>query len=380
MFSALIVFAVCVGGATGLRALPGCFSPGPGPAPLLAVAAGIDTVSIPATFTATGGSITRSGLYTAGTTPGTFRVIATAGGLADTAVVSLTRSSPSGGGAGIPFGPFGVWEGDATLKSNVEAFTLSVGTVTPETIRPRLAVARGRGMKLILAMTGGAHARYMTGGIFDMAKWKAAMDRYDTGDIKAAVAEGVADGTIVGNSVMDEPQNTSADNSWGPPGTMSKPRVDEMCGYAKSIFPTLPVGVVHDHRMLDPGKNYTVCEFVLSQYREAKGPVTAFRDGGVAFAARSGVAIAFSLNILDGGTRMSGCPAPATGGPGTYGSNCRMTPAQILEFGRVLGPAGCAFSLWRYDSRFMALPENQQAFEELAGHLTMLPERPCRRS
>ena len=44
-------------------------------------------------FTATGGTVTTSGLYTAGGTPGTYRVIATdSTGLADTAAVSVTGS------------------------------------------------------------------------------------------------------------------------------------------------------------------------------------------------------------------------------------------------------------------------------------------------
>jgi hypothetical protein len=44
-------------------------------------------------YSATGGTITTSGLYTAGSTAGTFRVIASSGGRADTAAVSVTASS-----------------------------------------------------------------------------------------------------------------------------------------------------------------------------------------------------------------------------------------------------------------------------------------------
>ena len=49
------------------------------------------TATVPATYTATGGTISTSGLYTAGGTPGTFRVIATgAGGVKDTSAVVVT--------------------------------------------------------------------------------------------------------------------------------------------------------------------------------------------------------------------------------------------------------------------------------------------------
>ena len=95
-------------------------------------------------------------------------------------------------------------------------------------------------------MTGGAHNLYKTAGVFDLAKWQAAMDAYNTQAIRDAIAEGVADGTIVGNSVMDEPQqhgvSSDPDKTWGPSGTMTKVRVDGMCAYVKAIFPTLPVG------------------------------------------------------------------------------------------------------------------------------------------
>src|SRR4051794_23662892 len=76
-----------------------------------------DSAAVAVAFSATGGSITSAGLYTAGVAPGAYRVIATARGLADTAVVTLAaqaRPQPKAqiqpqavravGQAGIPFG------------------------------------------------------------------------------------------------------------------------------------------------------------------------------------------------------------------------------------------------------------------------------------
>jgi hypothetical protein len=56
------------------------------------------TTPVSAAFSAQGGTIDDSGLYTAGQTAGTYRVIATAGGLADTATISISVSSGGGGG------------------------------------------------------------------------------------------------------------------------------------------------------------------------------------------------------------------------------------------------------------------------------------------
>jgi parallel beta-helix repeat protein len=54
-----------------------------------------DSIAAPAVYTGTGGSITPAGLYTAGATTGTFRVIAAQSGgtLADTATVTITAAS-----------------------------------------------------------------------------------------------------------------------------------------------------------------------------------------------------------------------------------------------------------------------------------------------
>lgn len=358
-----------------------------------------DSVAVGVTFSATGGTITRQGLYTAGEQPGSFRVIASSSGISDTAVVTLgsatspravatptPRSIPipvATGRSGVPFGAFGASERGVS-RSNTDEFTLTIGSVEPDELVQRLQSLRAAKHQLLLAMTGGSHANYKSDGVFDFDKWKARMDRYDTPDIKAAVAAAVANGTIVGNSVMDEPQNTSPENSWGPAGTMTKARVDEMCAYVKSIFPTLPVGVVHDHRAFEPDAPYKTCDFIVSQYRWSKsdGDIARFRDDALALGRRDGIAIAFSLNILDGGIpkrQAAECPIPETGGEGTSKRACRMTAAQVREWGLALGSAGCALTMWRYDPEFMANPENQQAFKDVAAALAKAPTKPCRR-
>ncbi len=349
-----------------------------------------DSLSITAVFAATGGSVTARGAFTAGATAGTFRITATSGALADTSTVTVTPTlaeispktvaAPAARGSlgvGTPFGPFGGWAG-STPKHNTERFTLVIGSVKAHAIIDRISAARSRGLRLITNMTGGAHAKYKTDGVFDVTKWEAEMNSYNTPPIQAAVADAVADGTLIGNILMDEPANTSAENSWGPAGTMSKERLDAMAVYAKAIFPTLPMGVTLDYRIWNE-RSFRVIDFQVSQYRQAKSRVTDYRDGALAMGARDGHAIIFSMNILDGGTPGSDCPVPETGGVGTYGQNCRMTPEQMLDYGKILGPAGCAFLMWRYDPDFMAKSENQQAFNELAGRLATGSAKSCRR-
>jgi len=158
-----------------------------------------------------------------------------------------------------------------------------------------------------------------------------------------------------------------------------------MCGYVKAIFPTLPVGVVHEHNMFEPEKSYRVCGFIVSQYSHRFGDITKFRDDALALGRRDGIAIAFSMNIMNGGIQAArdgrwACDPERTGGRGTYEPNCRMTAQQVREWGIILGKAGCALMMWRYDDAFMAKSENQGAFAEIARQLATLPRRPCTRT
>lgn len=347
-----------------------------------------DSVVVAVAFSATGGTITSGGLYTAGASAGTFRVVASTSGLSDTAVVTLTAPTPTTtptlAGGGLPFGPAGAWSG-SSLEPNTGAFTLSKSAASAGTIVSQIGLARANGSKLVLGMTGGRHDNYLTDGVFDRAKWQAKMDTYDTPTIKAAVAAGVADGTIVGNSVMDEPNVSGAGdgNTWGPPGTMTKARVDSLCGYAKAMFPTLPVGVQHQHPVFEPAKSYRVCDFVVSQYSARFGSVDEFREGGLAMARRDGHAIMFALNILNGGVQdrdgTYDCTGTGQAGTGTYRPNCRMTAQQVRDWGIALGPAGCGLLMWRYDATFMSKSENQLSFRDVAARMAATPGKTCSR-
>ena len=342
-----------------------------------------DSVQVNVRYQATGGTITETGLYTAGTTAGTYKVIATADQLADTAVVTLAATS--GGGTPtppptLPSGMSGIPMGlSSLLVSGREPihYTATLDGYTASNIIERLNTARSRGLRVLMNMTGGSHENYKTDGVFDYSKWKARMDSYNTPAIRAAVAEAVADGTIIGNSVMDEPGNVSAAQGWGPEGFMTKARVDGLCQYVQQMFPTLPVGVVHDHRVLEPEKNYQHCDFVLSQYRLSKGNVNDFRDGGVAFARRSGISIAFSLNILHGGTPGTDCEK---WGDDPRGMLCPMSADQVQEWGVILGSAGCMLNMWRYERAYYDKPEIQRALQHVAGVLRGLPAKSCRRA
>lgn len=292
----------------------------------------------------------------------------------------VPAAEPAASYSGIPFGPYDLWEGATTLKWGPAPFTMSIdNSFFPTSLAQRIAAARAKRFRLVLSMTGGPN-NVITNGKFDLAKWKARMNQLNTTAIKNAVADGVADGTIVGNVLLDEPDTPR----WG--GVITKPMVDEMAAYAKTIFPTMPMGITLAVRGFQwrPGERFRVVDFVAVQFGwyYDQGNVTAWREKVLSFARTNGVAPMFSLNILNGGvTDKTGVwDCPSTGGKGTKTPQCRMTADQVRTWGQAIGPFGCALLMWRYDQAFMANAANQAAFRDVASMLNGKPQRSCRRA
>ena len=278
--------------------------------------------------------------------------------------------------SGIPFGPENLWSDSARIRWGPAPFTASFNYNDPAWLVEELDLARRMNLRLLLNLTGGKHSRYKTNDKFDRAKWEARMQEYNTPEIKAAIAAGVADGTIIMNSVMDEPNVPD----WG--GVMNKALLDDMATYVKQIFPTLPAGVAlrYDWK---PEERFRVMDVFVTQYNWYKGDVTAYRDGALAIARRDGMSVAFALNIINGGVHSwatRACPIPLTGGHGNSAPACRMTPDQIRQWGKLLGTAGCGLFMYRFQYDFVSEPANLQAFKDVAAELAKTPARPCRRS
>ena len=295
-------------------------------------------------------------------------------------LTDVPAADPAVSYSGIPYGPYDLWGSTTGLRWGPGPFTASHDNAYfPTSLAERIAAARRKGVRLILVMTGGPSS-VTTDGKFDLAKWKARMNKLNTSAIKKAVADGVADGTIVGNKLMDEPESPK----WG--GVPTKAMIDEMATYAKKIFPTLPMGVGHGAPGFKwrSGERYKVLDWVGVQYvwNYNQGNVTGWRDQVLNFARNNGVTPMFGLNILNGGIRdVNGAwDCPSTGGKGTRTSYCRMTADQVRTYGRTIGPSGCALLMWRYDAAFMSNAANQSAFKDVASLLGSRPRRSCRRA
>ena len=283
---------------------------------------------------------------------------------------------------GIPFGPFALWKLSA-LKWGPEPFTASHNFASAESLVVQINAARGKRQRLVVAMTGGGTERYTTDGQFDMAKWKAVMNTYKQSALKKAVAAAVSDGTIIGDLLIDEPETAG----WGT--VLTKPMIDQMAAYVKSIFPTLPVGVNHG----PPGyswrssERYTKVDYAVYQYAHwvTNGDIVAWRAAVLAQASRDGVKPGLSLNILNGGAqdRDDGtydCAGPGQGGLGTRFPNCWMTPDQVRDWGLALTPYACVMLMWQFDATYMSNAANLEAFQAIAALAASKPRPRCKRA
>jgi hypothetical protein len=282
--------------------------------------------------------------------------------------------------SGIPYGPTSLWANATTLSAGAAPFNGSQVSLDPGAVLTVISTARTKGQRIVLAMTGGSANDYKTNGKFDINKWKSHMSKFNTSTIRNAIAQAVSDGIVVGNTMMDEPETVK----WG--GNVTKSLLDQMAVYAKGIFPTLPQGVnvgPPAYKIWQTTARFYKVDWVRYQYSwwVTEGNVAAWRDIVLDQARKDGVQPAFSLNILDGGTKdKSGswdCPGI---GKGTYAPNCNMTADQVRSWGRTLAAAGgCVMFMWRYDYSYITKTANQDAFRDVASAASAAPRKSCKR-
>lgn len=259
------------------------------------------------------------------------------------------------------FGPYDMYRG----PSSAEGFTAGVTYADPQGLVRLLARLRSNGQRAFLALTGGSHDQYITDGKFDLDKWKGGTARYGTPVLRAALEAGVADGTILGYTMLDEPPHPS----WG--GVLTKATVDSMAAYCKSLFPFMPCGVAVDYTWR-PFERYRLVDFIIAQTWMEKISAGEFRDAAVAMARRDGVALVLSMNLF-GARPTPGCEPRR--------SQCLMRPAEVREWGRAFAsePYACALMMWRYDSAMWARAEYQEQFRDIAAITSQRAAKSCRR-
>lgn len=257
---------------------------------------------------------------------------------------------------GIAYGDFHLEEPD------FRSYSGTLRAISPTSARAVLEKARSAGVRVFVALAVAKNLSADSKGRFDFAKWKKTVDRFRSVDLQPYIA----DGTIVGHYIIDEPQCKTC---WGGAGIPAE-AVEEMARYSKAIWPNLATGV----RMVPsrfPDIRHKHIDFGWAQW---EGPLHVpsfgdtperFRDREIAAAKKRGIGVVFGLNYINGGDGSSGIL-------GTY-ENARkvkrfaMSTAEVKRVGAVLAaaPYACALISWKSDAKFDARPGMMAAKEHV---------------
>jgi hypothetical protein len=189
-----------------------------------------------------------------------------------------------------------------------------------------LEAARAAGTPLIINLAGGRRTFQTFNGAFALDKFRARLDLFQGIDFNSYVA----DGTIIGHMLFDEPQDP---RNWnGKPMPLAD--IESAAAYSRQLWPEMPTGVGAPPDFLAQGAPWKSLDFAFAQYTERRGDdVKAWLDEQVGTAHQSGLALTLSLNVL-------------------HGNNGRaVTAEQLRSWGLLLvaEPYACALLMWKYD-------------------------------
>lgn len=279
---------------------------------------------------------------------------------------------------GIPFGPFDLFKSSA-VRPDVGGFTAAVNYMTPRTILAALDGYRTHKIRAVLKLTGESHGdpdgtdAYRTAGRFDRTKWEAALRKYDTPDIRKAIARGVKDGWLLCSSMIDEPNHTT----WG--GVFTKALIDSLARVSRSLFPTLPTCLVAPYYWR-AGETYQDLDAMIVQTWKPKGKPGPWVDSAVTAARKNGTALILSLNLRG----MAETPGCVSGGTRACLATAQEIRDWLTAFAKAPKTVLCGVTLWRYDaptssSSAWKYPDRAAALTDAQALLGQQSARPCTR-
>jgi hypothetical protein len=273
---------------------------------------------------------------------------------------TVTPPPPSGSPdhAGIPFGPTAV---PSTSYSAVLNGALKNGQ--PEQVMTELAAARQRSARIIISFTGNERAFRDKDG-FSLPMWKARVDRFRHLDL----APYIADGTLMGHLIMDEPSDPSNWNGKEVP----RADIEAMAKYSKEIWPTLTT-IVRAWPWYLKGYEYKNLDATWIQYHARFGDMDEFIRTHFREAQAMGLVVVAGLNVINGGGKDSGMPSFSKG-------KTAMSPSQLRAWGgRMLEEDICLFLMWNYRSEYFSRQDITAAVAELSEQARRRPKKSCRK-
>lgn len=262
---------------------------------------------------------------------------------------------------GIVFASFALTPSELTT-----VHTGIIGPSSPSQLRDYLSQVRAKGGRVLVRMAGDNLVKN-TDGTFNLTKYKTAVDRYRNLDL----ATYIADGTLLGHFVIDEPHFTSR---WGGK-VVTQATVEAAAAHSKQIWPGLPT-------IVNAPANWLAASTITYVHLDAGWAM--FRAGTSASpgtwaanqvnkAKSKGLGLFAGLNVLDGGDGSSGFH-------GNYPNKWAMSAAELRTYGTALLSQSylCGFGMWEYRSAYYGRTDIKSAMADLATKARNHAKTSCR--
>jgi hypothetical protein len=275
------------------------------------------------------------------------------------AVSTLVGSQP-----GIAFGTIQL---TTALLNSVQTGTLVGGQISPTSVLTWLSAARAKGARVVIKLCRGSDSFVKNDdGTFSFTKWKALIDRYRSVNL----APYIADGTILGHYLIDEPHRTAR---WGGK-IIPQATLEAMAKYSKQIWPAMPTFVrVAPSWLASSPMTYTYLDAGWLQYESWMGNIGTKIQTEVAAAKAKGLGLGVGLNLLNGGNGSSGMA-------GTRSGQYKMSATEVRTYGTALlnQSLSCGFYNWMYDATYFGRSDIKSAFADLSAKARAHARTPCR--
>ena len=241
----------------------------------------------------------------------------------------------------------------------------SVRLPGPGDVMRLLTVARAKGGRIVLQLTGHNVSVQNSNKTFNLEKWKRQIDRFRSLNLSSYIN----DGTLMGHFLINRPQDPS---TWGGK-KIPQSTLEAMAQYSKQVWPGLTTFVLSDPTYLGAiGTKFRYLDAGWIMYDPSKGDARRWLTGQVAAAKTSGLGLIVGLNVLDGGTKPGGIPGASKG-------KYSMSATQLRSWGSILLDESyvCGFFNWKYDSKYNARSDIRSAMSYLAQRAKSHPKTSC---
>ena len=255
--------------------------------------------------------------------------------------------------AALPFGP---WRLPDSLFR--EPFTATVLALRQSDAVARLDAARRAHMHVFIVLERSRRNHQNADKSFDLGEWKREIGSFRGIDFESYVA----DGTVLGHILIDEPHDPTNWNNAPVPYAI----IDSAGAFSKSLWPALPVGVTSPPTFL-AGAALPSLDWSFAQYRPNKGDLAAWLAAQRAAARQGRLGLVLSINVLD-----------------AYGRDAPLAASELQQIGLAMAaePQLCALTMWKYDARdpaYFARPDIRRAVSTIAAAAAAGTAGSCRR-